>query len=83
METSAYITRDPRICGGQPVFTGTRVLVRTVLESFADGDTEATILGAFPTLTKDHLQAAIAFAAAVVRGDEPPDDLLPRGVPRE
>ena len=26
------IIRDPKICGGQPVFKGTRVTLRTVLE---------------------------------------------------
>jgi len=27
------ITRDPKICGGEPVFKGTRVTLRTVLAS--------------------------------------------------
>jgi uncharacterized protein (DUF433 family) len=40
--------------------------VRTVLATFADGDDEETILKDFPTLTHEHLRAAIAFAAAVV-----------------
>src|SRR5579859_5346790 len=30
--------RDPSICGGQPVFRGTRVTLRSVLASLADGD---------------------------------------------
>ena len=82
MDTSAYIMRDPRICGGQPVFTGTRVLVRTVLESFAHGDDEAKVLADFRTLTREHLRAAIAFAADALRDDPPGDDTLPSGVPR-
>ena len=32
------IVRDRRICGGEPVFKGTRVTLRTVLASLADGD---------------------------------------------
>ena len=31
------IIRDPKICGGQPVFKGTRVTLRTVLASLAEG----------------------------------------------
>jgi len=32
------IVRDRGICGGEPVFTGTRVTLRTVLASLATGD---------------------------------------------
>jgi Protein of unknown function (DUF433) len=30
-----HIIRDPKICGGEPVFKGTRVTLRTVLASLA------------------------------------------------
>jgi uncharacterized protein (DUF433 family) len=42
------IIRDPRICGGEPVFKGTRVTLRTVLASLAAGDTPVAILADFP-----------------------------------
>lgn len=29
MNFKPYITRDPSICGGEPVITGTRITVRT------------------------------------------------------
>ena len=32
-----YIVRDPAICGGVPVVKGTRITVRTVLASLAEG----------------------------------------------
>jgi uncharacterized protein (DUF433 family) len=41
------------------------------LASLADGDSEADILKSFPTLTRDHLKAAIAFAAAAAVDDMP------------
>jgi uncharacterized protein (DUF433 family) len=66
-----YIVRDPKICGGQPVFVGTRVTLRTVLASLADGDTPEQILRSFPTLTPEAVQAAIAFAAASASEDLP------------
>lgn len=65
------IIRDPRICGGEPVFKGTRVMLRTVLASLADGDSVETILASFPSLTTDDVRAAIAFAAASAQEDLP------------
>lgn len=45
------IIRDPQICGGDPVFKGTRVTLRTVLASLAAGDLPEAILSDFPALT--------------------------------
>lgn len=44
------IVRDRKICGGEPVFKGTRVTLRTVLASLADGDSAEDILSDFPSL---------------------------------
>lgn len=65
------IIRDPAICGGEPVFAGTRVPLRTVLSSLAQGDTAQQILADFPTLKEEDIQAAIAFAAASAEEDLP------------
>ncbi|MFZ0321891.1 MAG: DUF433 domain-containing protein [Candidatus Sulfotelmatobacter sp.] len=68
---SDRIVRNPQVCGGEPIFKGTRVLLRTVLASLAAGDSAEEILGDFPTLTKEHIRAAIAFAAASAKEDLP------------
>jgi len=65
------IVRDQAICGGEPVFRGTRVTLRTVLASLAAGDTADAILPDFPTLKAEDVQAAIAFAAASAGEDLP------------
>ncbi len=65
------IVSDPQICGGQPVIRGTRVLLRTVLASLAEGDAIEDLLQSFPTLTRDQIQAVIAFAAASAQEDLP------------
>ena len=65
------IVRDREICNGEPVFKGTRVTLRTVLASLADGDAPETIIAAFPSLTSEDIQAAIAFAAASAEEDLP------------
>lgn len=58
------IIRDKALCGGEPVFKGTRVTLRTVLASLAGGDSVQEILADFPSLKCEDVQAAIAFAAA-------------------
>ena len=65
------ILRDPAICGGEPVFKGTRVTLRTVLASLAAGDTQEDILGDFPSLKAEDVKAAIAFAVASAEEDLP------------
>jgi uncharacterized protein (DUF433 family) len=65
------IQGDPRICGGTPVIKGTRVPVRTILASLAEGATVEEILEDFPTLTERDVRAVIAFAAASAEEDIP------------
>jgi uncharacterized protein (DUF433 family) len=65
------IHRDPRIVGGEAVIKGTRVTLRTVLASLAEGATIEEILRDFPTLTEEDVRAAIAFAAASAQEDLP------------
>ncbi len=71
MNYEDYVVRDPNICGGEPVIKGTRVTMRTILASLADGATPDEILADFPTLTFDQLRAVIAFAAASAQEDLP------------
>lgn len=72
------IVRDPAICGGQPTFRGTRVLLRTVLGYLAHGERTETLLSDFPTLTEDDVRAAIAFAAASAAEDLPAPPPAPK-----
>jgi len=71
MDYSQYILRDPKICGGEPVIKGTRVTIRTILASLAEGATIEEILKDFPTLTEEDVRAVIAFAAASAEEDLP------------
>ena len=65
------IIRDPATAGGEAVIRGTRVTLRTVLASLAEGASLEEILIDFPTLTRDDVRAAIAFAAASAQEDLP------------
>lgn len=71
MDFRPYITRDPLICGGEPVITGTRVTVRTILASLAEGMSTDEILHDFPTLSRDAVRAVVAFAAVSAEEDLP------------
>jgi uncharacterized protein (DUF433 family) len=62
MNYQERIVRDPQIVGGEPVIKGTRVTLKTVLASLAEGATTAEILADFPTLSEEDVRAAIAFA---------------------
>jgi uncharacterized protein (DUF433 family) len=52
------IVRDQQISGGEPVFKGTRVTLRTVLASLAAGDSADEILADFPALNHEDIAAA-------------------------
>lgn len=67
MDYEAHFVRDSGIFGGEAVFRGTRVLLRVVLADLADGAGTQDILKDFPSLTEEHVSAAIAFATAADR----------------
>lgn len=71
MDYRQFIVRDPKICGGESVIKGTRVTIRTILASLAEGASIQEILEDFPTLTEKDLRAVIAFAAASAEDDLP------------
>lgn len=68
---SALVIRDPKINGGEPTVHGTRVTLRTILASLAEGAWTDEILADFPTLSEEQLRAIIAFAAASAEEDLP------------
>lgn len=62
-----HITVDPEICHGKACFRGTRVLVSVVLDNIAAGESEEAVLESYPTLTRDSISAAIAYAADLAK----------------
>lgn len=71
MDYGAFFERNPAVCGGQLVVCGTRVPVRTLLASLAEGQENETLLAAFPSVSPEALRAVIAFAAASAEEDIP------------
>ena len=66
-----FFDRHKDVCGGELVVKGTRVTVRTLLASLAEGATVEEILADFPTVPAEAMRAVIAFAAASAEEDLP------------
>jgi uncharacterized protein (DUF433 family) len=62
-----YIVVDLDLHHGDPCIKGTRIPVAIILGSLADGMTSAEVQAAYPQLKIEHIQAALAYAAQVVR----------------
>ncbi len=62
-----YIVIDPDLHHGDPCIKGTRIPVTTIVGSLADGMTPDEIIDAYPQLTVVEVQAALAYAADVIR----------------
>lgn len=67
MSEESVINRDPEILGGIPVFKGTRVPVRNLIEYLEAGDSLETFLDHFPSVTRDQAAAALEEAAEALR----------------
>lgn len=63
---------DPRICGGQPTITGTRVPVHVVLDLLAAGESLDSVLREYPQLAREDVLAALQYAAALAREEIEP-----------
>lgn len=56
------IESSSEIQGGVPVFVGTRVPVRNLIDYLSAGDALDDFLGAFPTVTREQAIAALEIA---------------------
>ena len=64
-----WIVSNPSVMMGKPVIVGTRITVELILEKLAAGETVEDLLEAHPRLTREAIQAVLAFAAEVLRAD--------------
>lgn len=54
MTETPLIQKSDKILGGTPVFAGTRVPVRTLLDYLEEGETLDEFLDDFPAVSKEH-----------------------------
>jgi uncharacterized protein (DUF433 family) len=67
MNWQDYVTVDPSVCHRQACITGTRIIVSVVLDNLAAGLTPEDIMHSYPSFSREAIQAAIAYAADLVR----------------
>ena len=58
----SVVHSDPEILGGTPVFAGTRVPVKNLLDYLAAGDSLETFLDHFPSVSREQAVAALEVA---------------------
>jgi uncharacterized protein (DUF433 family) len=58
----SVVRSDPAVLGGTPVFAGTRVPVKNLLDYLAAGDTLERFLDHFPAVTHEQAVAALEIA---------------------
>jgi uncharacterized protein (DUF433 family) len=67
MNWQDYITVDPTICHGQACIKGTRIMVSVILDNLAAGLTPDEIILSYPSLSREAVRAAVAYAAELAR----------------
>jgi uncharacterized protein (DUF433 family) len=67
MNWQDYITVDPTICHGQACIKGTRIMVSVILDNLAAGLTLDEIILSYPSLSREAVRAAVAYAAELAR----------------
>lgn len=62
MPDRTVIYVDSNLLAGTPVFAGTRVPIKNLLDSLRAGDTVDDFLEAFPTVSRDQVLKALELA---------------------
>lgn len=71
------ITVDPSVCHGKACIRGTRVMAFVVLDNLAAGESIDELLEGYPSVTREDVLAAMAYAADLAR--DRTVDLTPTG----
>ena len=63
---SRIVHSDPNILGGTPVFVGTRVPVKTLLDYLEAGDSLDEFVSHFPSVSREQAVAALEMAKEIL-----------------
>jgi uncharacterized protein (DUF433 family) len=70
MTWEGRIVVDADVLVGKPIVRGTRLAVEFIIELLAQGWTEADILKNYPGLTREDIQACLAYASDLLRAEK-------------
>lgn len=71
-DRTKVISSDPKVLGGTPVFTGTRVPIQAMIDYLEAGQSLADFLQDFPTVTREQAIAALEAAKRALLADARP-----------
>ena len=67
MKWKEHITIDPKILVGKPIIKGTRLSVEFVIDLLAQGWDDEEILRNYPGITREDIQACLAYASETLK----------------
>jgi uncharacterized protein (DUF433 family) len=70
MKWEDRIAIDPGILVGKPVVKGTRLAVEFIVDLMAQGWSEEEILRNYPGLSREDLQACLAYVSAMLHAEK-------------
>lgn len=66
MAPTQVVHSNPNILGGTPVFVGTRVPLKALIDYLEAGDSLDVFLAHFPTVTREQAVAALELARTLI-----------------
>ena len=69
------IITNPEILGGEPVFRGTRVPARALLDYLTTGETVDAFLDQYPTVIREQVTAFLEYAVTLAVHEQAIDDM--------
>ena len=69
MDWRDRIVMDPEVAAGKPVVRGTRIAVSLIVRLLAEGWSEVELLESYPSLSREDIQACLAYASEVLEGE--------------
>lgn len=69
MEWRDRVTVNPEVLVGKPVIKGTRIAVEFVIDLLARGWTAEQILKEYDHLTREDIQACLAYASEMLKSE--------------
>lgn len=70
MEWRGRIVVDPEILVGKPVVKGTRLAVEFIIDLLAQGWAETDVLRNYPGVSRQDIQACLAYASTVLKAEK-------------
>lgn len=68
MTKNDFVTIDPEILHGTPVFKGTRVPIETLFDYLAEGESVHEFLDDFPSVTREQVEMALEYSKLQTAG---------------